>query len=1273
MPEIRRAALCLTYVDVTSLLAPMRARQSSCCWLLLVALCGFVAAQAPRTIDSTRVDDTLPNVVFILFDDMGWGDLGCYGSANATPCIDGLALQGLRAEAFYVAQPVCSASRAAYLTGRLPHRLGVRGALFPDARNGLPDAALTFAEVLQSRGYATAVFGKWHLGHTASFHPSQHGFDEYCGIPYSHDMAPASPYAAGRFAPLPLWDGTRIARTDPPFEELTGIFTARACDFIRRKKDVPFCVYLPHPMPHTPLAASAAFRGSTGRGLYADVLAELDASVGAILTTLDECGVADNTLVMLASDNGPWLQMGTHSGSAGPLREGKGTTFDGGVRVPFIARWPGHIPEGTVCHTPFGAVDLCPTLAQIAGVQLDVEKLDGRSALPLLLNPTRADSPSDSYAFYYDGPKFRSLRRGAWKLHVPHESRSLEGVGKAGVDGMPGTYGTQQVGLELYKIESDVGERQQVQAAHPDVVRELQAVVAANLARDRALAQRIEHTWAGPQWCPSRLQDWSRVGTELRCTNAKLPFRTLHQLVTRVVANGALAEPLYFETQLRWSQGAAESACAGFIFGVGNEHIDVRISALVQQAPGLDGGMLAVLCADGSLQLLDFSTAIRAASRALPTDVRLSELTCLARTLPGVVPAALMKASSIRLRVKVTSEADGHFSVQCSAHYGAVEIAATTPVSLARSFIDGGYGLVAQHGGSEAFAFSGTKAFSQDKGWLHSERTHEFGPIFGSLHSIERTEAGAHLLRMSVQLAPLPAAAWGRFGLDLRVAKGDAWQEVALAVPEPVSNTLVFPAVSVPSSVGVEWRVRGTWLAEENMFWACERSGMLRAPPALDREARAVLLSCVNNMTVTGAWNHHGVWFPHQEIVQHVLAHDPDLVIFGGDQIYEGDVSAPERGEQALLDLQTRWMRFHWAFGDILRDRPAIVTPDDHDVYQGNVWGAGGFRTKLNLGTDPARTVKGPDAGGFVMGREFVNASYRMQTAHMPPTVVPTPLSSGVNPWTTRLVWGPFDCAILSDRLWKDSATVHVPAGDVRNGFFHALEFDPRNSDAPLARLLGAEQEAFLEQWATKRIEGSPARFVISQSPFVAAHTLPKGKTDDVVPSLPVLAPNEWPADDEPSADTDTNGWPMTARSRAVKLVQAAGALHLCGDQHLGTLIQYGIDGWRDGPFVFTSPSMANCWPRRWMPTKVPVPTDPAATRGCGDFTDAFGNRFSMMALANPQLTGIEPTALHDRAPGYGIIRLAATTRSISVEAWPRHANPAGAGVPYPGWPVRLN
>src|SRR5688572_678232 len=312
-----------------------------------------------------------PNVVIVFADDLGYGDLGCYGARGyQTPHLDRMAAEGARFTDFYVAQAVCSASRAALLTGRYSNRVGILGALGPGAKNGIKDAELTLGEVFKSRGYATAAFGKWHLGDHDPYLPADNGFDEYFGLPYSNDMWPRHPENPRGYPPLPLIDGKRKVAEMPDQRMLTTWYTERAVSFIDGIKDEPFFLYLPHSMPHVPLFVSAKHVGKTERGPFGDVIAEIDWSVGQVLDALKRNGLDDNTLVVFSSDNGPWLSYGDHAGSAGPLREGKGTTFEGGVRVPAIFRWPGRIPAGAVCREPAMTIDLLPTLANLIGAQL---------------------------------------------------------------------------------------------------------------------------------------------------------------------------------------------------------------------------------------------------------------------------------------------------------------------------------------------------------------------------------------------------------------------------------------------------------------------------------------------------------------------------------------------------------------------------------------------------------------------------------------------------------------------------------------------------------------------------------------------------------------------------------------------------------------------------------------------------------------------------------------------------------------------------------------
>jgi arylsulfatase A-like enzyme len=411
-----------------------------------------------------------PNVVLIYCDDLGYSDVGCFGAQGfQTPNLDRLAHEGRRFTSYYAAQPVCTSSRAALLTGCYPNRLGLVGALGPSDRHGIHADETTLAEVLHGRGYATAIFGKWHLGHHPQFLPTRHGFDEYFGLPYSNDMWPEHPSA--KFPDLPLIEGEKTVAVNPDQSQLTTWYTEHAVDFIARRHDHPFFVYLAHSMPHVPLFVSDKFKGKSEQGLFGDVLMEIDWSVGQVMAALDEQQLADKTLVIFTSDNGPWLAYGDHGGSARPLREGKMTTFDGGVREPCILRWTGHIPAGSTCDEPVMNIDLLPTVARLAGAQLPADRpIDGLDIWPLIAGTPGAQSPHEVLYFYWLG-ELQSLRAGRWKLHFPHDYSHVVEPGRGG---KPGRAEKRRTELALFDLASDIGETVNVAAEHPDVVSRLQ-------------------------------------------------------------------------------------------------------------------------------------------------------------------------------------------------------------------------------------------------------------------------------------------------------------------------------------------------------------------------------------------------------------------------------------------------------------------------------------------------------------------------------------------------------------------------------------------------------------------------------------------------------------------------------------------------------------------------------------------------------------------------------------------------------------------------------
>jgi arylsulfatase A len=447
--------------------------------------CGviFSVCAAVLCTGATIAAETTPNVVVVFIDDMGYADIGPFGAtAYPTPNLDRMAAEGRTFTDFYVTQAVCSASRCGLLTGCYNVRVGILGALGPSAKHGINENEVTLAEICKQKDYATACYGKWHLGHHRKFLPMQHGFDDYYGLPYSNDMWPYHPGVLHlpmeerlkRWPHLPLIDGNEVINPQvmgAEQEQLTTQYTERAVAFIEDNKDRPFFVYLPHSMVHVPLFVSEKFKGKSGAGLFGDVVMEVDWSVGQIMDCLQRNKLDDNTLLIFTCDNGPWLSYGDHAGSATPLREGKGTMFDGGCREPTIMWWPGTIPAGTTCRTPAMTIDILPTVATLIGAELPNHTIDGKNIWPLIVGDENAKSPQEAYYFYW-GNQLHAVRSGKWKLHFPHGYRTMDGR-PGGTGGIPAKYSAAKIGLSLFDLESDIGETTNVAEQHPEVVAKL--------------------------------------------------------------------------------------------------------------------------------------------------------------------------------------------------------------------------------------------------------------------------------------------------------------------------------------------------------------------------------------------------------------------------------------------------------------------------------------------------------------------------------------------------------------------------------------------------------------------------------------------------------------------------------------------------------------------------------------------------------------------------------------------------------------------------------
>lgn len=451
---------------------------------------GAVAMALPRGARAlnAKIADK-PNFIVIFADDQGYQDMGCFGSPKIkTPNLDQMAKEGMRFTDFYSACSVCSPSRAALLTGCYPPRIGVTSVLFPRDSVGLNPKETTIANLLKTKGYATACVGKWHLGHLAQFLPTNQGFDSYLGVPYSNDMTIAKNMTAAAGAKLPegmtpeSMKTTKAQRNQVPLlrntevieypvdqATLTKRYTAEAIKFITANKDQPFFLYMPHTMPHVPLFASEKFKGKSARGLYGDVIEEMDWSVGEIRKTLKSLGLAENTLVIYTSDNGPWLSKGKAGGCALPLRGGKFQTHEGGMREPTVMCWPGKIPAGKVCDQVASTIDILPTLARLAGAKLPDAAIDGKDIFPLISGQASAKSPHEGY-YFYRGTKLEAVRAGKWKyrLTAPKRRKPKKGEPKPPPPKVTG---------ELYDLRADISESKNVADQNPDVVKRLSEMI----------------------------------------------------------------------------------------------------------------------------------------------------------------------------------------------------------------------------------------------------------------------------------------------------------------------------------------------------------------------------------------------------------------------------------------------------------------------------------------------------------------------------------------------------------------------------------------------------------------------------------------------------------------------------------------------------------------------------------------------------------------------------------------------------------------------------
>jgi alkaline phosphatase D len=513
------------------------------------------------------------------------------------------------------------------------------------------------------------------------------------------------------------------------------------------------------------------------------------------------------------------------------------------------------------------------------------------------------------------------------------------------------------------------------------------------------------------------------------------------------------------------------------------------------------------------------------------------------------------------------------------------------------------------------------------------------------------------------------------------VQDGGSWKQVATAGLNPDAWNATFRVADWDATRDHAYRVLYTLPDEAGTQKQYVYTGTIRKDPAGKQEITIGLLTCL--------WD---FGFPHTDFTTHLAYHKPDILFWTGDQIYEpvggfGVVESrnPDLIEYAMLDFLRKWFVFGWGVRDLTRDIPSVCMTDDHDMYHGNIWGCGGRPTNPAAAGSSARqgtVVYGAtgylaqDSGGYKMPARWVNMVQAAQTSHLPDPFDSTPVLQGITVYFTDLQWGGISFAILEDRKWKSAPKEQLPGADIVNGFAHNPAWDPATqSNAPDAELLGQRQLDFLEDWAANWSGGTWMKFAVSQTLFGCLHTEPAGiNTDNKDPEEAIPPVGTYVENDHMVADHDSGAWPQHGRDAGIRKLRKGFAAHLCGDQHLGSTSHYGLDVFRDGVYSVCTPAMSNIWPRRWFPPK-PAANALPGTRNTGDYLDAFGNRMTVLAVANPaRYPGPGLDGLRFRVTGYTILTCNRATRKTTIAEWPRWVDPSVPGAkPYDGWPITID
>lgn len=742
----------------------------------------------------------------------------------------------------------------------------------------------------------------------------------------------------------------------------------------------------------------------------------------------------------------------------------------------------------------------------------------------------------------------------------------------------------------------------------------------------------IQRIWLGPDFWANRLQDWKIDNGRINCIVSERN-RNVNLLTCRLSEEDGDFEISVSTGLINSEQEASDNNWLGIRIGAKGEFNDYRDDAIYGK--GLNLGVTT----SGDLFIGEPNVKHNGNAKALKPH--------LTKGIILKVTGKQNKNSYDLVFEAINPETDELLTNVSRSNISKNDIEGS--IALVSNFPD----VVKQREKSSCW-FDNWK-ISGNKVKCYPER--RFGPILFSQYTITD-----QILKITAQMPPVSEKDGEKVILETK-EKDDNWKTVGESDIDKHSRTATIRVENWDCSSDIPYRLSCKLFTQNNKLENFFREGIIRKEPVDKKE-----------IVAAGFTGNNDLGFPNTDLFNAIKYHDPDLLFFSGDQIYErvagfGVQRTPVN--KAMLDYLRKWYLLGWAYGDLFRDRPSVTIPDDHDVYHGNIWGAGGKTTPPGLTGNDAQ-----DMGGYKMPAEWVKMVERTQTSHLPDPFDPTPVKQGIGVYYTELKYAGVSFAIIEDRKFKSAPGPLLPEAEVDNGWAQNLNWDAATQgDVPGAVLLGQRQLDFLDQWAQDWSDQTWMKVVLSQTIFANVATLPKSEHHDRnVPKLRILNKSEYPPDDRPVADMDSDGWPQTGRDNAIKAMRKGFALHIAGDQHLGSTIQYGVDEWNGGSFAICVPAISNIWPRRWFPNKPGKNRKPGAPKYTGDFLDGFGNKITVHAVSNPVFTGKKPSNLYDRATGYGIVRFNKENRDIILECWPRFADPSNPDAkPYDGWPVKIN